>query len=378
MKSIKIKLALIANLMAVLCLVILGVVTFMFVKNEIYTEVVNAETNYVKTAKNSMESFRARNTAALKSLEKNILKHSLSRLDNQEALMQFVGQDLKTFRDAGRFLAVYIAQPSGELLISDPDSDSKNLDFGIYGKADNYDARTRDYYKEALKTNEIHITPSYIDVTTGLPCFTYAVALHKDGKFIGVLAVDVLVTDLQKEFENLPGRTFVFDSENQVFASTDKEMLNSNNDISVIANVAKERADYEHFEYIKPEDKSERFGICARTMGNYTVCVGENISKIESPVYKIAFIQITIVIFTSIASVILLYFIISYFLSPLSFIQSGLNSFFDFINHKTQDISTISINTSDELAQMAKAINENILATKQGLDQDKQAVKESV
>lgn len=133
MKSIKIKLALIANLMAVLCLVILGVVTFMFVKNEIYTEVVNAETNYVKTAKNSMESFRARNTAALKSLEKNILKHSLSRLDNQEALMQFVGQDLKTFRDAGRFLAVYIAQPSGELLVSDPDSDSKNLDFGIYG-----------------------------------------------------------------------------------------------------------------------------------------------------------------------------------------------------------------------------------------------------
>lgn len=109
MKSIKIKLALIANLMAVLCLVILGVVTFMFVKNEIYTEVVNAETNYVKTAKNSMESFRARNIAALKSLEKNILKHSLSRLDNQEALMQFVGQDLKTFRDAGRFLAVYIA-----------------------------------------------------------------------------------------------------------------------------------------------------------------------------------------------------------------------------------------------------------------------------
>ncbi|MBT0757349.1 methyl-accepting chemotaxis protein, partial [Campylobacter upsaliensis] len=59
-------------------------------------------------------------------------------------------------------------------------------------------------------------------------------------------------------------------------------------------------------------------------------------------------------------------------------IQSGLNSFFDFINHKTQDISTISIKTNDEFGQMAAAINDNIKATKEGLDQDKQAVKESV
>ncbi|PVX12798.1 chemotaxis protein, partial [Campylobacter jejuni] len=56
MKSVKLKVALIANLIAVVCLVILGVITFMFVKQAIFHEVVKAETNYVKTAKNSMES----------------------------------------------------------------------------------------------------------------------------------------------------------------------------------------------------------------------------------------------------------------------------------------------------------------------------------
>ncbi|HAA1925834.1 TPA_asm: methyl-accepting chemotaxis protein [Campylobacter jejuni] len=378
MKSVKLKVALIANLIAVVCLIILGVVTFMFVKQAIFHEVVKAETNYVKTAKNSMESFKARNSLALESLAKSILKHPVEQLDNQDALMHYVGQDLKNFRDAGRFLAVYIAQPNGELVVSDPDSDAKNLDFGTYGKADNYDARTREYYIEAVKTNKLYITPSYIDVTTNLPCFTYSIPLYKDGKFIGVLAVDILAADLQAEFENLPGRTFVFDEENKVFVSTDKALLQKGYDISAIANLAKTKEDLEPFEYTRPKDGNERFAVCTKVSGIYTACVGEPIEQIEAPVYKIAFIQTAIVIFTSIISVILLYFIVSKYLSPLAAIQTGLTSFFDFINYKTKNVSTIEVKSNDEFGQISNAINENILATKRGLEQDNQAVKESV
>ncbi|MCC3046921.1 methyl-accepting chemotaxis protein [Campylobacter jejuni] len=378
MKSVKLKVSLIANLIAVVCLIILGVVTFMFVKQAIFHEVVKAETNYVKTAKNSMESFKARNSLALESLAKSILKHPVEQLDNQDALMHYVGKDLKNFRDAGRFLAVYIAQPNGELVVSDPDSDAKNLDFGTYGKADNYDARTREYYIEAVKTNKLYITPSYIDVTTNLPCFTYSIPLYKDGKFIGVLAVDILAADLQAEFENLPGRTFVFDEENKVFVSTDKALLQKGYDISAIANLAKTKEDLEPFEYTRPKDGNERFAVCTKVSGIYTACVGEPIEQIEAPVYKIAFIQTAIVIFTSIISIILLYFIVSKYLSPLAAIQTGLTSFFDFINHKTKNVSTIEIKSNDEFGQISKAINENILATKQGLEQDAKAVKESV
>ncbi|EAH5552171.1 methyl-accepting chemotaxis protein, partial [Campylobacter jejuni] len=378
MKSVKLKVALIANLIAVVCLVVLGIATFMFVKQVIFEEVVKAETNYVKTAKNSMESFKARNSLALESLAKSILKHPVEQLDSQDALMRYIGKDLKDFRDSGRFLAVYIAQPNGDLVVSDPDSDAKKVDFGIYGKADNYDARTREYYKEAVKTNKLYITPSYVDVTTNLPCFTYSIPLYKDGKFIGVLAVDVLVTDLQAEFENLPGRTFVFDEENKVFASTDKTLLQQGYDISTIANLAKTKEDLEPFEYTRPKDGSERFAVCTKVSGVYTACVGESIEQIEAPVYKIAFIQTAIVIFTSIISVILLYFIVSKYLSPLAAIQTGLTSFFDFINHKTKNVSTIEVKSNDEFGQISNAINENILATKRGLEQDNQAVKESV
>ncbi|EDO8100920.1 methyl-accepting chemotaxis protein, partial [Campylobacter jejuni] len=378
MKSVKLKVSLIANLIAVVCLIILGVVTFIFVKQAIFHEVVNAEINYVKTAKNSIESFKARNSLALESLAKSILKHPIEQLDSQDALMHYVGKDLKNFRDAGRFLAVYIAQPNGELVVSDPDSDAKNLDFGTYGKADNYDARTREYYIEAVKTNKLYITPSYIDVTTNLPCFTYSIPLYKDGKFIGVLAVDILAADLQAEFENLPGRTFVFDEENKVFVSTDKTLLQQGYDISTIANLAKTKEDLEPFEYTRPKDGNERFAVCTKVSGIYTACVGEPIEQIEAPVYKIAFIQTVIVVFASILSIILLYFIVSKYLSPLAAIQTGLTSFFDFINYKTKNVSTIEVKSNDEFGQISNAINENILATKRGLEQDNQAVKESV
>ncbi|EOF7347870.1 cache domain-containing protein, partial [Campylobacter jejuni] len=379
MKSVKLKVALIANLIAVVCLVILGVITFMFVKQAIFHEVVKAETNYVKTAKNSIESFKARNFLNLESLAESVLKHPVEQLDSQDALMRYVGKDLKNFRDAGRFLAVYIAQPNGELVVSDLDSDAKKVDFRTYGKADNYDARTRKYYIEAVKTNKLYATPSYIDVTTNLPCFTYSTPLYKDGKFIGVLAVDVLVTDLQAEFENLPGRTFVFDEENKVFASTDKTLLQQGlYDISAIANLAKIKENFEPFEYTRPKDGSERFAVCTKVSEIYTACVGEPIEQIEAPVYKIAFIQAIVVIIVVVFSVILLYFIVSKYLSPLAAIQTGLTSFFDFINHKTKNVSTIEVKSNDEFGQISNAINENILATKRGLEQDNQAVKESV
>ena len=339
---------------------------------------VKSESNYVRTAKNSMEAFKARNTAALESLAKNILKLPYEQISNQEALMRYVGKDLKVFRDAGGFLAVYIAQPDGELVVTDPDSDEKGLNFGIYGKADNYDARTRDYFKGAVKANGLYVTPSYLDLTTNLPCFTYATPLYKEGKFIGVLAIDILVKDLQREFENLPGRTFVFDSENSIFVSTDKELLKPGYDVSPVANIAKDKKDYEPFRYVRPLDGTQRFGVCAKVLGEYTACVGEPIDYIEEPVFKIAYIQIAIVIITSIISVLLLYFIVSRYLSPLAAIQTGLTSFFDFINHKTKNVSTIEIKSNDEFGQISKAINENILATKQGLEQDAKAVKESV
>ncbi|EOT0018721.1 methyl-accepting chemotaxis protein, partial [Campylobacter coli] len=64
--------------------------------------------------------------------------------------------------------------------------------------------------------------------------------------------------------------------------------------------------------------------------------------------------------------------------SRIPLILKSLENFFRFLNHEKIEVQTIEIKANDELGKMGKIINENILATKRGLEQDNQAVKESV
>ncbi|EHM5028833.1 methyl-accepting chemotaxis protein, partial [Campylobacter jejuni] len=198
---------------------------------------------------------------------------------------------------------------------------------------------------------------------------------YKDGKFIGVLGFDVLLTSLQDRIARTPGNTFVFDHKDKVFAATNKAFLDPSVDHSPVLNAYKTHGDYNFFTY--GLDGKERLGACTKVFA-YTACITESTDVINKPIFKAAYIQVIALIIMISISIILLYFIVSKYLSPLAAIQTGLTSFFDFINHKTKNVSTIDVKTNDEFGQISNAINENILATKRGLEQDNQAVKESV
>ncbi|MCR6594770.1 cache domain-containing protein, partial [Campylobacter insulaenigrae] len=319
MKSIKLKVSLIANMIAVACLLILGIITFIFVKQSLFNEIIQSEQNRLVATVNLVENFRENTSNSLQKLSETILRNPYSKLNSQEMLMENVGIQLKAFRDAGNYLAVYIAQPDGELIVSDPDSDSRNLDFGLYGKADGYDARTREFYIEAKKKNGLYITASYIDVTTGLPCFTYAMPLIKDGKFIGILAIDILVKDLEENLKQMPGDSLAYDKNKFAFVSTNSNYLGDAPSVSIVANTFATTSNNQPFFYTSSTG-SKRLGIC-NIVNDNTICTMTYTDTINHSSEKIAYIQAIIVIFTSILSVLLLYFIVSRYLSPLEKIQ---------------------------------------------------------
>ncbi|EAL7231879.1 methyl-accepting chemotaxis protein [Campylobacter coli] len=286
-----------------------------------------------------------------------------------------VGAILKYYRNSGNLLAVYIGLDNGENIVSDDLSEKKNTNITINGKANNYNATTREWYKEARNSNQTYITPAYIDVVSNEYAITYSKALYKDGKFIGVLGFDVLLISLQDEIARTPGNTFVFDHKDRVFAATNKALLDPSVDHSPVLNAYKAHGDNNFFSY--KLNNEERLGTCTKVFA-YTACITKSTDVINKPIFKAAYIQVIALIIMISISIILLYFIVSKYLSPLAAIQTGLTSFFDFINHKTKNVSTIEIKSNDEFGQISKAINENILATKQGLEQDAKAVKESV
>ncbi|EJD3820608.1 methyl-accepting chemotaxis protein [Campylobacter coli] len=375
MNNIKIKLSVIANSIAIFALSILSIISFYFTKDSLYQSTLHAETKLLKATQIFIEDFRSRNISLLNALEKDILNLPYEALNSQDNIVNNVGAILKYYRNSGNLLAVYIGLDNGENIVSDDLSEKKNTNITINGKANNYNATTREWYKEARNSNQTYITPAYIDVVSNEYAITYSKALYKDGKFIGVLGFDVLLISLQDEIARTPGNTFVFDHKDRVFAATNKALLDPSVDHSPVLNAYKAHGDNNFFSY--KLNNEERLGTCTKVFA-YTACITESTDVINKPIFKAAYIQVIALIIMISISIILLYFIVSKYLSPLAAIQTGLTSFFDFINHKTKNVSTIEIKSNDEFGQISKAINENILATKQGLEQDAKAVKESV
>ncbi|EKE4224449.1 methyl-accepting chemotaxis protein [Campylobacter coli] len=375
MNNIKIKLSVIANSIAIFALSILSIISFYFTKDSLYQSTLHAETDLLKATQISIENFRSRNISLLNALEKDILNLPYEALNSQDNIVNNVGAILKYYRNSGNLLAVYIGLDNGENIVSDDLSEKKNTNITINGKANNYNATTREWYKEARNSNQTYITPAYIDVVSNEYAITYSKALYKDGKFIGVLGFDVLLISLQDEIARTPGNTFVFDHKDRVFAATNKALLDPSVDHSPVLNAYKAHGDNNFFSY--KLNNEERLGTCTKVFA-YTACITESTDVINKPIFKAAYIQVIALIIMISISIILLYFIVSKYLSPLAAIQTGLTSFFDFINYKTKNVSTIEVKSNDEFGQISNAINENILATKRGLEQDNQAVKESV
>ncbi|ENT9795848.1 methyl-accepting chemotaxis protein [Campylobacter coli] len=375
MNNIKIKLSIIANSIAIFALSILSIISFYFTKDSLYQSTLHAETDLLKATQFSIEDFRSRNISLLNTLEKDILNLPYEALNSQDNIINNVGAILKYYRNSGNLLAVYIGLDNGENIVSDDLSEKKNTNITINGKANNYNATTREWYKEARNSNQTYITPAYIDVVSNEYAITYSKALYKDGKFIGVLGFDVLLISLQDEIARTPGNTFVFDHQDRIFAATNKALLDPSVDHSPVLNAYKAHGDNNFFSY--KLNNEERLGACTKVFA-YTACITESADIINKPIFKAAYIQVIALIIMISISIILLYFIVSKYLSPLAAIQTGLTSFFDFINYKTKNVSTIEVKSNDEFGQISNAINENILATKQGLEQDAKAVKESV
>ncbi|EOY0092449.1 methyl-accepting chemotaxis protein [Campylobacter coli] len=370
MNSIKIKLSLIANLIAIFALIVLGIVSFYFTKTSLYESTLKNQTDLLKVTQSTVEDFRSTNQSFTRALEKDIANLPYQSLITEENIINNVGPILKYYRHSINALNVYLGLNNGKVLLSQKSNDAKMPEL-----RDDLDIKTKDWYQEALKTNDIFVTPAYLDTVLKQYVITYSKAIYKDGKIIGVLGVDIPSGDLQNLVAKTPGNTFLFDQKNKIFAATNKELLNPSIDHSPVLNAYKAHGDNNFFSY--KLNNEERLGACTKVFA-YTACITESADIINKPIFKAAYIQVIALIVMISISIILLYFIVSKYLSPLAAIQTGLTSFFDFINYKTKNVSTIEVKSNDEFGQISNAINENILATKRGLEQDNQAVKESV
>ncbi|EHA2150853.1 methyl-accepting chemotaxis protein, partial [Campylobacter jejuni] len=273
------------------------------------------------------------------------------------------------------------------------DNTGKNYqsDDQILDLSKGYDTKNRSWYKAAKEAKKLIVTDPYKSANSGEVGLTYAAPFYdRNGNFRGVVGGDY---DLAKFSTNVltVGKSYntfteVLDPEGTILFNNEVAKILTKTELSInIANAIKANP-----ALIDPKNQDTLFTAKDHQGVDYAIMCDSAFNPLfrictvtENKVYteavnSILMKQVIVGIIAIIIALILIRFLISRSLSPLAAIQTGLTSFFDFINHKTKNVSTIEVKSNDEFGQISNAINENILATKRGLEQDNQAVKESV
>ncbi|OOF23832.1 methyl-accepting chemotaxis protein [Salinivibrio sp. IB872] len=125
-----------------------------------------------------------------------------------------VDRELLVTKRAGHFLSVYAGFSDGRIAYGDKSED---------WPAD-YDPRTRPWYKNANQSSKLIITEPYQDFDGSL---VVSLAKSFNGRYQGVIAADVTVTDIVDQVLNLKlsnGFAFLVDGSNSIVAYRDTEL----------------------------------------------------------------------------------------------------------------------------------------------------------
>lgn len=384
MRSIKLKVTVIVILLVFIGLGVQQTINMISSKNNLFEKITESKINYVQMASLATDMFSQDRIDALKLMAKHILSLPDEKLESTESLAQNVGPLLFGFKLGGAHLAAYIGVADGSMIVSDIESDAENKLFRTYGKGtgrvENYDSRTRDWYKIAIKYNDAIMTPAYEDFVSKLITFTFSIPLVKNGKLLGVLSIDTPLSNLQNQFDKMPARIFGLDSEQSIFVATDKTMtmLQPTDRIKRFYSKSVEAGEMKPFTYTALSG-TERLGVCTHVDKNhvrYSICAGENMDKIIDGARKGLGFRIFAFVVIGLVTTLIIYFAIHRFLAPIGTIKQGLLDFFAYINHQAKNAHLIKINSKDELGVMAKEIDNNILRTQKKLEEDKHLIDE--
>ena len=88
--------------------------------------------------------------------------------------------------------------------------------------------------------------------------------------------------------------------------------------------------------------------------------------------------MITIILISIVLGLVIAFFITRSITSSLKELQDGLFSFFAYLNRESANVELISLDSKDEFGEMSKIVNQNILKTQKGIEEDRRLIDETI
>ncbi|TWO26904.1 cache domain-containing protein, partial [Campylobacter insulaenigrae] len=327
------KLTFLVGLTIVGILLVANLFNYMEIKEDTRRLVNDLQDKTIQDVLKSFEDYSKSRSDAVKAIATEMQKYP-------DASLEDIYKITRTVKDASHFDVVYVGLNDGKMIRSNGRHQTPS---------DGYDPRTRAWYKNAINNpTQVYISKPYMAPSLKAPSISFSYPIIVNGKIIGAAGgnydLKTFSNNVLAMGKSASGFVAVIDDDGTILFHEAQEKLLEKTTLS--ENITKAYLETSEGKLGKlSEDALKVFDdqgnqkavICQKNSLGYNVCAIADENVYTQPVNNALTKQLIIGILSLIISLIIIKFVINFSLSPLQKIQTGLNSFFDFINHKTKD-----------------------------------------
>lgn len=277
------------------------------------------------------------------------ISHVLNGGVNENDLSISHLQALKAESNAKDISDIYIGLESG-----------KFIDGAGWIPESGYDPRTRSWYQGAKNAGKLYFSDPYLDKVTNKYAVSIGIPLKdKSGKFIGVIAEDILLDTLTESITGLDlggiGTAFIVDKSGAILAHKDNKLINTNvkdnNEIKDIFNeIMSNSSGGKEYRYNGVSKLMEYRNVPST---GWTVCLSVEKDKAYSEIYSLLSNYIIVTIITLSLASIIAFLVGTKLIKPIEKLKKGLVKAAE-NNDLTMQFTS---NSKDEINDMVQALN---------------------
>ena len=367
-RSITNKIALALMILLIISFCAISAVSYFTSKDKIVELVSGKEDQVLKDIKSVANTFFDENLEYVKKISS-----AVEGAQSGDEIMNFVLLEKKVANSAVKY--VYYGDEDGHFF----QSDGKRTTV-----ADNYDPRTRGWYKSTKEKNKEIYTEPRVTSTNDL-VITFTAPVIKNGKFEGVFGIDIDIKKLSDKILDIGktkegGYAYIMKKDGTMLIS---DIASEVGTILPATKVVSEKYNNKEFDenglilYKNSKNQDVTAKILPINDDGWlaTVAIGaDTFSNHTMPILK-AQLMLAVLFIVILSAIV--FVLLKRSLKPISVIQEKLSDTFKFITYESSTApSKLDIHTTDEFGVMSEEINKNIDKVIAGIKKDNTMLEE--
>ena len=367
-RSITNKIALALMILLIISFCAISAVSYFTSKDKIVELVSGKEDQVLKDIKSVANTFFDENLEHIKKISSVV-----EGAQSGDEIMNFVLSEKKVANSAVSY--IYYGDEDGRFF----QSDGKRTTV-----ADNYDPRTRGWYKSTKEKNKEFYTEPRVTSTKDL-VITFTAPVTKNGKFVGVVGIDVdvkKVSDKIIEIGNTGdgGYAYVMKKDGTMLFHGESSKVGTSSQATKVVSEKYANKEFDEnglisYKNSKNQDVTAKILPINDDGWLATVAIGaDTFSNHTMPILK-AQLMLAVLFIVILSAIV--FVLLKRSLKPISVIQEKLSDTFKFITYESSTApSKLDIHTTDEFGVMSEEINKNIDKVIAGIKKDNTMLEE--